>query len=52
MEPWPDNAFLQGYYEPLTAECTAPDLVVEGEMPKNLRVLFTAMAPTPVPTQE
>ena len=31
MQPWPDNAFLKGYYEPLTMECTAPDLVIEGE---------------------
>ena len=32
MKPWPDNPFLQCYYEPLTTECTAPDLVIEGEI--------------------
>ena len=47
MEPWPDNAFLQGYYEPLTAECSAPDLVIEGEMPKDLNGTFYRNGPNP-----
>jgi len=29
MKAWPDNPFLQGYYEPITFEANAPDLVVE-----------------------
>lgn len=47
MEPWPDNAFLQGYYEPLTAECTAPDLIIEGEIPKDLNGTFYRNGPNP-----
>lgn len=40
MQIWPDDPFLQGYYEPLTSECTAPDLVIEGEMPSDLNGNF------------
>lgn len=47
MKPWPDNPFLQGYYEPLTAECTAPDLVIEGEMPRDLNGTFYRNGPNP-----
>ena len=47
MKPWPDNAFLQGYYEPLTAEFTAPDLVIEGEMPRELNGTFYRNGPNP-----
>ena len=47
MKPWPDNAFLQGYYEPLTAECTAPDLIIEGEIPKDLNGTFYRNGPNP-----
>jgi carotenoid cleavage dioxygenase len=47
MQPWPDNAFLQGYYEPLTAECTAPDLVIEGEIPADLNGTFYRNGPNP-----
>lgn len=47
MKPWPENAFLQGYYEPLTAECTAPDLVIEGEIPRDLNGTFYRNGPNP-----
>lgn len=47
MNPWPDNAFLQGYYEPLTTECDAPDLVIEGEIPKELNGSFFRNGPNP-----
>jgi carotenoid cleavage dioxygenase-like enzyme len=47
MKPWPNNPFLQGYYEPLTAECTAPDLVIEGEIPKDLNGTFFRNGPNP-----
>jgi carotenoid cleavage dioxygenase len=47
MQPWPDNAFLKGYYEPLTAECTAPDLVIEGEIPRDLNGTFYRNGPNP-----
>jgi carotenoid cleavage dioxygenase len=47
MKAWPNNPFLQGYYEPLTAECTAPDLIIEGEMPKDLNGTFYRNGPNP-----
>lgn len=47
MQAWPDNEFLKGYYEPLTTECTAPDLVVEGEIPKDLNGTFYRNGPNP-----
>ena len=47
MKAWPDNPFLQGYYEPITFEATAPDLVVEGEMPKDLNGTFYRNGPNP-----
>lgn len=47
MKPWPDNPFLQGYYEPLTAECTSLDLVIEGEIPADLNGTFYRNGPNP-----
>lgn len=47
MEPWPDTEFLKGYYEPLTAECTAPDLIIEGEIPRELNGTFYRNGPNP-----
>lgn len=47
MDPWPDNAFLKGYYEPLTAECTAPDLIIEGNIPTDLNGTFYRNGPNP-----
>lgn len=47
MQAWPDDPFLQGYYEPLTTECTAPDLVIEGEIPKDLNGTFYRNGPNP-----
>ena len=47
MQPWPDNEFLKGYYEPLTSECTAPDLVIEGEIPSELNGTFYRNGPNP-----
>ncbi len=47
MKPWPDNEFLKGYYEPLTTECTAPDLVIEGEIPRELNGTFYRNGPNP-----
>jgi carotenoid cleavage dioxygenase len=53
MKPWPDSEFLKGYYEPLTAECTAPDLVIEGEIPGDLNGTFYRNGPNPqVPPKE
>lgn len=47
MKSWPDNPFLQGYYEPITFEANAPDLVVEGEIPKELNGTFYRNGPNP-----
>ena len=47
MKPWPDNAFLKGYYEPLTFEADAPDLVIEGEIPVDLNGTFYRNGPNP-----
>jgi carotenoid cleavage dioxygenase-like enzyme len=47
MQPWPETEFLKGYYEPLTTECTAPDLVIEGEIPKELTGTFYRNGPNP-----
>ena len=47
MKPWPDNEFLKGYYEPLTFECDAPDLVIEGEIPSDLNGTFYRNGPNP-----
>lgn len=35
--PYPDNAFLRGNFAPFLMEGNAPDLVVEGEIPSELR---------------
>jgi len=47
MQPWPDNEFLKGYYEPLTFECDAPDLLIEGEIPRELNGIFYRNGPNP-----
>jgi carotenoid cleavage dioxygenase len=47
MKPWPDDPFLQGYYEPITTECTAPDLVIEGEIPRDINGTFFRNGPNP-----
>ncbi|MDX1734714.1 MAG: carotenoid oxygenase family protein, partial [Halioglobus sp.] len=47
MQPWPDNPFLQGYYEPITFEATAPELVIEGEIPQDLNGTFYRNGPNP-----
>lgn len=47
MKRWPDNEFLKGYYEPLTAECNAPDLVIEGDIPRELNGTFYRNGPNP-----
>ncbi len=47
MKAWPDNPFLQGYYEPITFEADAPDLIVEGEIPRDLNGTFYRNGPNP-----
>jgi carotenoid cleavage dioxygenase len=43
----PDNAFLQGIFEPVQMECDAPDLIVEGEIPADLNGSFYRNGPNP-----
>ncbi len=45
--PMPDNPFLQGFFEPLQMECDAPDLIIEGEIPKDLHGSFYRNGPNP-----
>ncbi len=47
-KPFPtDNAFLQGYYEPLHMECDAPNLPISGEFPKELNGWLYRNGPNP-----
>ena len=40
-QPFPGHPYLEGAFAPIGMECDAPDLVVEGEIPRELRgVLF------------
>ena len=36
-KPYPENAFLRGNFAPFLMEGDAPDLIVEGEIPAELR---------------
>ena len=45
--PMPDNPFLQGIFSPLQMECDAPDLIIEGEVPGDLRGSFYRNGPNP-----
>lgn len=45
--PMPENPFLEGLYEPLQMECNAPDLIVEGEIPRDLNGSFYRNGPNP-----
>lgn len=47
-EPLPtDNPFLKGPFAPIQMECDAPDLYIEGEMPKDLYGTFYRCGPNP-----
>jgi carotenoid cleavage dioxygenase len=45
--PFPNHEHLVGGFEPLRMECDAPDLVVEGEIPAQLRGVFLRNGPNP-----
>ena len=34
---FPNNRVLRGNFAPLRTECDAPDLVIDGELPRDLR---------------
>lgn len=46
-EPFPSHPNLEGGFAPLQMECDAPDLVVEGEVPKELSGAFFRNGPNP-----
>ncbi len=46
-EPYADNPFLQGNFAPIRMECDAPDLIVKGEIPKDLTGVLYRIGPDP-----
>ena len=46
--PFPNDPFLNGYYAPSGVECDAPDLVIEGELPKDLAGTYYRNGPDPL----
>ena len=47
-QPFPDQRFLRGNFAPLRVECDAPDLVIEGEMPRDLHGTLLRNGPNPL----
>lgn len=48
-----DHPFLSGHHQPVRFEATAPDLIVEGEIPDDLVGVFYRNGPEPLyPTRE
>ncbi len=47
MKPFPATPYLSGNFAPLLAECDANDLVVEGEMPRELNGALYRIGPNP-----
>ena len=47
-KPFPADPFLAGYFGPLGIECDAPDLVIEGELPKDLQGSYYRNGPDPI----
>ncbi len=45
---FPDNRFLRGNFAPLRVECDAPDLVVTGELPRDLNGTLLRNGPNPL----
>ncbi len=46
--PFPNDPFLTGYFAPSGVECDAPDLVVEGELPRDLVGTYYRNGPDPL----
>ena len=46
--PYPDHPYLTGYHAPNRFEAHAPDLVVEGELPRDLAGMFYRNGPEPL----
>ena len=47
-QPFPDNMFLKGQTAPSGIECDAPDLIIEGELPADLRGVYFRNGPDPL----
>lgn len=47
-QPFPQHAFLTGPTAPSGVECDAPDLVIEGELPADLRGVYFRNGPDPL----
>ena len=47
-KPFPNDPLLQGNFAPIMAECDAPDLVAEGEIPQALRGTLYRNGPNPM----
>lgn len=47
-QPFPESRFLRGNFAPLRVECDAPDLVITGELPRELRGTLLRNGPNPM----
>ncbi|MCY4277157.1 MAG: carotenoid oxygenase family protein [Gammaproteobacteria bacterium] len=45
--PYADNPFLKGNFAPIRMECDAPDLIIKGEIPKDLNGALYRIGPDP-----
>jgi carotenoid cleavage dioxygenase-like enzyme len=43
-----DHPYLSGHHEPVRFEASAPDLIVEGEIPDDLAGVFYRNGPEPL----
>jgi carotenoid cleavage dioxygenase len=46
-QPFPDSPFFSGNYAPISFEADAPDLIVRGELPKDLAGTLYRIGPNP-----
>jgi carotenoid cleavage dioxygenase len=52
-QPFFNHPYLSGHHEPVRFEATAPDLIVDGELPADLAGVFYRNGPEPLyPTRE
>ncbi len=52
-QPFFDHPYLSGHHEPVRFEASAPDLIVDGELPDDLAGVFYRNGPEPLyPTRE
>jgi carotenoid cleavage dioxygenase len=52
-QPFFNHPYLSGHHEPVRFEATAPDLIVDGELPEDLAGVFYRNGPEPLyPTRE